>query len=302
MEFKYTGKDGHRINVYKWEANKPKAILQIVHGMAEHAARYENFAKFLNKEGITVYADDHRGHGKTSEAVDKQGRIGKDGFNGMVEDEKKLTDLIKNENPKIPIILMGHSMGSFLSQEYITKYGDGLDGVILSGTSGKFGGDVKGGRLLAGLQMIFLGGNAKAKLVEKISFGPYTKRIENLKSDKDWVNRDQKEVAKYIEDPYCGAIFPLRFYYELFGGFINLHNKDKIESIPKKLPIYIFAGEADPVGKYGKGIKNLYEMYKELGIKNLNMKLYPGGRHEMLNEINKKEVYQDVLNWLKKRY
>lgn len=298
-QFEYKGRDGNNIHVYNWKIeNETRGIVQIFHGMAEHGGRYEEFATFLNNKGYEVYADDHRGHGKSVISIDDLGFIGKDGFNGMVEDEKILTDLIKKENPRTPIFIFAHSMGSFLAQEFITKYGNEIDGVILSGSSGKFGLDVKLAAFLAKIQLSLLGDKTPAKLLDNLSFGNYNKKITNPITKFDWLSRDENEVYKYNKDKYCGTLFPLRFYYEFFTALAKLHRKEKLKKIPKNLPIYILAGSFDPVGNYGKNVKKLKRKYEEMGIKKVKMKLYAGARHEIINELNREEVYNDIYIWL----
>ena len=301
-KFNFINKDNTSINVYKWTPeDEVKGIIQISHGMNERAIRYDYFAKKLAQEGYLVYANDHRGHGDSSPSKEELGYISdNDGFQDMVDDMKQLTDIIKKENPKLKLILLGHSMGSFLAQRYIQLYGEEIDGVILSGTNGKQSSMVNMGILLSKIIMKRKGRKSSGEILDKLTFGKYNDRFKPNKTKFDWLSRDEIEVKKYIEDPYCGNIFPTSFFHDLYIGTKIIHNKAFLEKIPKNLPIYIFAGDADPVGNYGKGILSLYNRYKSLGIKDISYKLYKDGRHEMLNEINKDEVIEDTIRWIEK--
>ncbi|MBY8985445.1 MAG: lysophospholipase [Candidatus Lokiarchaeota archaeon] len=274
--FWYKDKDLVDIFVYKWlPEGEPKAIVQIAHGLAEHAKRYTHVAKALVNAGYAVYADDHRGHGKTGEKYGKLGELGPRGWDGTVEALTILTDIIKKEQPGIPIFLLGHSWGSFLSQDYIQQWGNKLQGVLLTGTTGVT-------RLKTDLGAEGLGLNYKVK---------------NPKTPFDWLTRDEKEVEKYIEDPLSGFPLPPSILKVLGKSNNRLLTAKNDEKIPKRLKFYIFVGNDDPVG--GKeGAKALVERYQSIGIKDITFKTYPEGRHELFNELNKDEVIRDVILWL----
>jgi alpha-beta hydrolase superfamily lysophospholipase len=301
--FTFKDENNMELFVYKWlpdENVKVKGIVQIAHGMAETAARYQGFANTLTNEGFIVYANDHRGHGKTAGKVSKLGDLGVDGFNSMVENMHGLNEIIKFDNPSLSIFLFGHSMGSFLSQRYICLYGSRLKGAILSGSCGKQGVIIDIARLIAKVEIRKIGRSGKSNKLDKLSFGSYNKCFKPNRTDFDWLSRDAKEVDKYIEDPFCGTIFTAGFFYDFLGGIKSIADNRQIKRIPKDLPIYIFSGDKDPVGKNGKGVLKLFKTYKENGIVDLTYKLYKDGRHEMLNEINKEEVNLDVIKWLNK--
>ncbi len=292
---------GLDIFVYKWvpeKSIKVKAVVQIAHGMAETAARYERFAEKLTGQGYAVYANDHRGHGKTAKEVDRVGDLGEDGFNNMVKNMNQLQEIIKKENPNLPFFILGHSMGSFLLQRYIALYGKELDGAILSGSSGREGILLDIGRWLAKREIKKIGRGGRSMKLTKLSFGAYNKAFKPNRTGFDWLSRDDKEVDKYIKDPFCGGVFTAGFFYDLFNGLKLIQDKKEIEKIPLDLPIYIFSGDKDPLGKSGKGVLKLVKTYKKLGIEDLSYKLYEGGRHEMLNEINRDEVMQDAIGWI----
>ena len=302
--FTYTSSDGTEINVYKWipKEEEIKGVVQISHGMAETAIRYERFAKVLNQNGYIVYANDHRGHGKTAGNIDSLGYLGdNDGFNLLIGDIAKLSDIIREENEGLKIYLFSHSMGSFAAQRYIMDFKDKIDGLVLSGSNGEQGFTLTLAKTIAKLEMMIRGRKAKSKLMNTLSFGAYNKKFKPEKTGSEWLSRDEEEVKKYIEDPYCGTIFPTSFYYDFLGSLQYIEDENNFKKIPKNLPILIISGEEDPVGDSGKGLKKLYNRYKEAGVKDLEIKLYPGARHEILNEINRNEVMDDVVNWLDNR-
>ncbi len=294
--------DGHNISVYSWnEVEKPEAVLQIFHGMAEHVGRYHRFARFLNSNGIIVIGNDHRGHGRTAQQNGILGVIGKNGFNKIVEDEYMLTKQLKQQYKDIPVYILGHSIGSFVGQEYITRYGSEIAGITLSGTAAQVGTEVRLGKLLAAIQARLAGEEKPARLIELLTFGTYNKRVVKPKTPFDWLSRDEAEVRKYLDDEYCGFTCSAGFYYYFFDGLQNLYKESKLGGIPKNLPVYILAGQEDPVGDYGKKTGKLYGIMCDLGLTDLNMRLYREARHEILNEINRQEVSEDILVWIKSR-
>lgn len=303
-EINFTFKDpnGAEIFVYKWlpENGEIKGVVQISHGMAETAVRYSRFAAFLVERGYAVYANDHRGHGKTAKSPEEVGHIGEDGFNWMVKDMRILHDTIVCENPGKQVFIFGHSMGSLLSQRYISLFGDSIDGVILSGTCGKQGIVLDLGIAIARTELKRKGPRVRSNRLNNLTFGSYNRGIKNAVTKFDWLSRDKDEVEKYINDPYCGGVFSTGFFYDFLMGYKELHKMENMKRIPKELPIYIFSGEKDPVGKNCKTVSWLIKEYKKLGIKDVSYKFYEDGRHEMLNEINRDEVMNDVINWLDK--
>ena len=296
--FFYKGCDGKLIHSYCWGAGpEARAVVQISHGMAEHAARYARFAEWLNERGYTVYAEDCRGHGKTAGIPDEIGYIGEDGFNRIVEDKYILTGLIKEKHPGLPVFMLGHSFGSFIMQDYMAKHGNEAAGVILSGSAMNDGLNVKAGLIVASIMKLF-GEKRRNGLLDGLMFGSFNRRIENPVSKFDWLSRDSREVAVYDSDPLCGRVFTTNFFHELLESFTVQYGKGKTSSIPKKLPICIISGDNDPVGGYGKLVSKLHKLYCEVGIEDLTLKLYKDGRHEMLNEINRDEVFEYIAAWL----
>lgn len=291
--------DGKKIFLHKWdEVENPIGIIQIFHGMAEHGARYDDFANFLNNKGYIVYADDHRGHGKTADSIDALGYLGEDGFNNIVEDEYFITKNIKSEYPSLPIFIFAHSFGSFIGQEYINRYSDQVNGVILSGSAKQSGIDFRVGLAVTKLIKKFGDESKKNEFLESIIFGNYNKKEKDNNSKFAWLSGDKNEVKKYEDDEYCGTVFTTNFYRNMFTGFKYLYLKEKTDKINRSLPLFIIAGEMDPVGKYGKSVKKLFNHYKKLNLNNVSIKLYPEGRHELINEVNKFVIYNDIYKWI----
>lgn len=285
------------------EVEKPVAILQIIHGMAEHTLRYDDFARFMNANNIIVVADDHRGHGKTAEKYDELGFLEPSGFFDIVEDEKIINRIIKEEfqeqeNGKIPYYMLGHSFGSFILQYYIQKYSQTIDGAIISGSAKNDGMDVKGGLFLSNIARIVRGGKHKSQLFANMSFddskAPWngTTNLSNA-----WLSRDEDQVKKYNADPLCGTLFTVGFYHSMLKGLSKAYT-NRVDSIRKDLPIFLLSGAEDIIGNFGKKVIALQKMYQDIGVEDVTIKLYEGGRHEMLNEQNNQEVYQDALEFL----
>ncbi len=289
----FTFKDhaGVEIFVRKWAVDsgvQPK----------EHSARYEHVAQTLTDAGYIVYADDHRGHKGTAKDLDKAGQLGPGGWTGTVKAIHNLTEKIKEENSRnLPIFYLGHSWGSYMGQDLMQEWGDDYDGVILSGTNGKVPGiGVLGaiGKLITKIK----GENTPAKMIDKLAFGPFNKPFKPNRTTHDWLTTDDEEVDKYIEDPWCGFILPNGFFLEMVKGFKKIWNPSNEAKIPKELPVYLFTGGNDPTNNMGKGLLVLYDRYENLGIKDLSKKIYPGDRHETLNEKDKEQVKQDIIDWL----
>jgi len=278
----------------------PKGILQIFHGMSEHAGRYESFARFLNCRGYLVFGDDHRGHGKTAELSGHQGYLGEDGFNRVVEDEAMITDYLHNRYPDLPIFVLAHSFGSFVGQEYLTRYSHRISGMILSGSAAQTGVKFHLASKIATIYARVFPETKAAGLLNYLSFGSYNKRIPEAGAFA-WLSRDEEEVNRYKDDTACGFVATANFYRHFCKALTKLYTTEKLTQINRELPIYLIAGREDPVGEYGKRVIMLYELYRNQGLKNLNIHLYEGARHELLNEINREEVIEDIFSWLEKQ-
>lgn len=297
-----TSHDGQKIFLRIWnQVEKPKGIVQIIHGMAEHSARYETFALFLNKKGYIIYADDHRGHGHSLTEEEVFGYIGENGFQKIVKDEQLISELIKNKYPQLPLFIFAHSFGSFIGQEYIIQYSEKIDGMILSGSAKQNGLDVKMGRVLATFQNTVFDDKKEAKLIDQLSFGSFNKKFKDQKPTSSWLTRDAKVVDQYKKDELSGFVSPINFYYELFHTFKSLYQTKRLKKIEKDLPLLIISGDMDPVGKYGKAVQALYEQYVQLDLENVNIKLFKDARHELVNELNNQEVFSYIDDWLQQQ-
>lgn len=290
------------IFVYQWLPEPDtniKAVLQIAHGMCETGARYEELAALLTKHGYAVYVNDHRGHGRTADKLDALGDAGENGFEGMIEDLILLSTVIKERHPQLPHFLLGHSMGSFITQKIMCTHSHHFDGFLLSGSNGPRS-LLSIGENLAAAQVRIKGAEHRSVLINAIVFGPYNKGFGPVRTPFDWLSRDPEEVDLYVNDPYCGKVCSARFFREFFSLLKQIHRSDMLSNLVKDKPIYIFSGDEDPVGLRGKGVRNLIKLYQKLGVEQLEYRLYPGGRHEMLHEINRDEVATHVLDWLER--
>lgn len=304
-EFKLRTKDNVDIHTYEWfpdDENNIKGIVQIAHGMAEHAKRYSDFASFLTRHNYAVFANDHRGHGQTAGKIENLGYFGPNaGWETVVSDMKLLSDYATNKYPKKPFFILGHSMGSFLTRQYVLDSSVRLNGALLSGTGGKLGLVGRFGIFTSRTMMLFYPEKSPGNILNKLSFSSYNKKFKPEKSFFAWLSRDKNQVEKFMNDPYCGVIMSIRFFYELINGIMFVNDQKNINLTPQNLPILLFSGTKDPVGLNGKGVQEVYKKMKKAGVKDVTLKLYEEGRHEMLNEINKDEVYQFVLNWMEER-
>ncbi|MDR0854303.1 MAG: alpha/beta hydrolase [Clostridiales Family XIII bacterium] len=280
-----------------WAGAEPKGVIQIAHGMAEHVGRYEEFAHFLAGQGYVVCMNEHAGHGVHAMTLGYFAE--ENGMDFVVSDMKSLMDEVVYDYPELPVFLMGHSMGSFLARKYITLYGVELTGCILSGTAGP-NPALGVGKALAGLQKKIKGSKSEGKLLNRIAFGSYTKKIDNPVNSSAWLSTDDDVCIAYADDEFCGYNFTAAGFYDLFGLIGEVNEKDWAAKVPLELPLYLFSGAQDPVGGFGKGVIEVYEKLKQTGHEDLTIKLYPDGRHEMLNEVNREEVYKDVLDWLER--
>lgn len=288
---------------YKWtELNvSPKVIVVISHGMAENVERYDEFAEYLVKNNIFVYGNSHRGHGTTAKSTRDLGYLGTDGWNRMREDLKYSIEMARKDYPNVKIVLLGHSMGSFLARDLVMDYSDLIDGLILSGTGFYSRLKLKVAAGLSNIKVTQKGPLYKSKLLDSMVFGNNNKRIPSAVTKYDWISRDVNVVQEYINNPYCGNIHTSSFFLEFFTHVERVIYKRNFKMKNKDLKIYLFSGENDPVGDYGKGVKKLISYYNGKNF-DVKWKFYPGGRHEMLNETNKKEVYDDVLNWINEKF
>ena len=302
--------DSARLFLYRWLPEiQPKAVLHIVHGMAEHALRYKRLAEKLTAAGIEVRAADQRGHGKTADlSLNNPGRGGilghcGDGYSfaSVTKDIYALNKEIK-KTVNVPVFLLGHSWGSFIVQNYIEEYSDDLniDGCILSGTKGPGDFMVKAGLPFLTVLAALRGQRKGSRLARAMGDGQYINPFKPNRTQFDWISRDEEEVDKYVSDPLCGFLCSSGFYRDLTRILNNIHRPEKIIKIKTVLPVYIFSGSSDPVGAMGAGATALVNEYRKTGISDIEFVLYPGARHETLNETNREEVMDNLLSWINK--
>jgi alpha-beta hydrolase superfamily lysophospholipase len=295
--FKLNARDGVALFIYRWLPEQaPKAIVQIAHGWAEHAARYARVAEALCREGYAVYADDHRGHGRTAIMPADLGFFAEsDGWNKCVDDLWQLSQRIRADHPQTPVVIFGHSLGSFMVQQFICDHGDAVVAAVLSGSNGKPPATAPLGLLVARLERLRVGAHGKSPPLQRLFFGAFNKPFSPARTSFDWLSRDPAEVDKYIADPLCGFDSHVQLFIDILRALPALSRSSRQACIPKSLPIYIFRGSADPVGA---NIDQLLAAYRAAGLRNVTYRLYPDGRHEMLNEVNRDEVTRDLIVWL----
>jgi alpha-beta hydrolase superfamily lysophospholipase len=303
-DFFHSASDGKKIFVRKWlPTGAPKSLLLIAHGMAEHSARYERFAAMMTASGWAVYVPDHRGHGQTA----GEGELGwlgdRGGFFHVRDDLREIGLLAKAEYEGLPLFLLGHSMGSILAESFIAAYGKDISGCVLSGAVAPMPAALlAAGKLIASVGAACKGQRSPAKLLDKMGFGANNKDFQPARTRFDWLSRDPAEVDKYVADPLCGFVCSFGFYRELFAGFSSLYGRSApFAGVPKSLPVYILSGAEDPVGGALGFVARLAAMLKAAGLQEVDTRLYPGARHEILNETNRDEVQKDVKEWLEAR-
>lgn len=273
-------------------------IVQIIHGIAEHAARYENFALYLNRLGYLVVAEDHMGHGLTCEQGSVKGFF-HGGWWAAVEDVCTLMRMTMECYPGIPYILFGHSMGSFMARTVLARYPESdLAGCVICGTGWQPEAVLGAGKLLADTICRLTDPQKPSSLLHNIAFGSYNKRIEHPRSSHDWLTRDPAIVDAYDADPMCGFQASAGLMGDMFEGIAYIQKQESLAQMHKDMPVFFIAGGDDPVGDYGKGVRKAVSAFEEAGMTQVETKIYPLGRHEILNEINKDEVYKDVSNWI----
>ncbi|MEI5906781.1 lysophospholipase [Bacillus spongiae] len=294
-------RDDHHIYTVAWEneSTEPKAILQLAHGMAEHVMRYKEFAEYLVENGIYVVGNDHRGHGRTAEKNGTFGYFADDnGFEHIVDDLHEVNAFIRSQYHGVPIILFGHSMGSFIVRRYIQRYHDRLEGVILSGTGdfSPFMGTI--GKFLATRVGKNKGWKKTSPLLDKLSFGQFNTQFSPTKTPFDWLSRDESSVQQYIEDEYCGKISTTSMFVDLIEGLRLIHKEGEVKNIPRDVPFLFISGEKDPVGRQTKGVQKVIDQMQRYSEYDIVSYFYSEGRHEMLNEVNRKDVFEDIVNWI----
>jgi alpha-beta hydrolase superfamily lysophospholipase len=292
--------DGVAVFVYRWlPATPPKAVVQIVHGLAEHAGRYARLAQSLTAAGYAVYAGDLRGHGRTARGPAELGWFADSGgWRTCLEDLWQLNRRIAADHPGAPIVLIGHSMGSFMAQQFMGEHGAALGGVVLSGSNGKPARLAAAGRLIARVERLRLGRRGKSALINALAFSAFNKPFAPARTPFDWLSRDTAEVDKYIADPLCGFQSTIQLWIDLLDALAATADPAQQALIPKRLPIYVIAGARDSVSENTKGLERLLAAYRAAGLERVVHRFYPEARHELFNEVNRDEVTRDLIAWL----
>jgi alpha-beta hydrolase superfamily lysophospholipase len=276
--FRLTSPDGLCIACARWDSRGPaRAVVQIAHGRGEHMGRYAGTVDALVAAGLTVYANDHRGHGLSAHS--QLGELGRGGFELLVLDMVRLSELAREENPDLPLLLLGHDMGSFAAQRYVIDHSHEIDGLILSGSGA-------------------LEGLVRTALLETAGSNLLNAAFEPARTPFDWLSRDQAVVDAFIADPLCFAELRPEALGSFLGAAPRLADPVALRRIRDDLPIYLFSGSEDPVGQQRRGLHTLICRYRDAGLRNVSVDIYPGGRHEMLNEINRRDVQTRLVGWI----
>ncbi len=303
-DFRLPARDGTPIFVRTFTPEQPpRGVLQLSHGMAEHSARYARLAEALTSQGIAVYASDHRGHGHTAPTPSALGHFAdSEGWEKVVDDQKLLTEEISSRHPGLPLILFGHSMGSYVARSVAIRYGSAYRALALSGTGHDSPAVYKSLRMVVGAEKLRQGGRGKSALISKLTFESFNKTIANPRTACDWLSRDPAEVDAYVADPLCGFRCSNQLWWDVMTGLAEICTPAQIARMPKGLPVYVMGGEEDPVNNKLAGIRKLRRAFDEAGMRSVTVRLYQGARHELLNETNREEVTRDLLEWLNQQF
>ena len=293
----YESRGEGRIHFCVWQPEgEPKAVVQIIHGISETIERYDEFACFLTAHGFLVAGEDHMGHGKS---VHRTPGFFAGGWITALQDSLTLHEMLRNQYPDLPYAMLGHSMGSYMLRTILCLYPERkIDAAIIMGTGWEHRQTLAAGEALCAAACRKVGERGVSELVEKAFFGTYNRKIEHQRTAYDWLTRDQKIVDAYIADPRCGNPVTVGLYRDLLSGLQILENRDQMKNMKKSLPVFFVSGAMDPVGGYGKGVERSFAEFKKAGMMDVRCKLYPLCRHEILNELNRKEVYEDLARWL----
>lgn len=303
-DFYYPSRDGvTKIHAVEWIPDgEVKAVLQICHGMVEYIKRYDEFAAYLNGAGFYVTGHDHLGHGESVQTEDDYGYFHESkGNQFVIGDIHRLRQMTMKKYSDVPYFMLGHSMGSFLLRQYLTMYAKGLSGAVIMGTGWHGKAELNMGQLLCRMIAAFKGWRYRSTLADSLSFGSFNKKFEPGRTPKDWITSDAEKCDEYVKDPLCSFTFTVNAYYHMFTGMKVLADRKNVEKIPRELPMFFVSGADDPVGSFGKGTTKAFEMYRDAGIKNILLKLYEGDRHEILNETDRQQVYEDICTWLQQQ-
>ena len=279
-------------------AARPRGIIVIAHGMAEHASRYARFAASAVEEGYAVLAGDHRGHGATAAPGGFGFVAEKGGWERVVADMGTVLDAARRAWPDVPVFLMGHSWGSFLARDLAARRGGDLAGLILLGTGSGVGALTRPATAICAGESRLRGPRHPSRLLNALAFGPYQRHFAPNRTEADWISRDAKEVDRYVADPWCGFVCTSSFFRDLVAGQGAVNTASHAAAVPADLPMLLASGDRDPVGAMGRGVQRAATLYRRAGVREVSVLLYPGGRHELLNETNRDQVTGDILTWI----
>ncbi len=277
----------------------PRGVVQIAHGVAEYAKRYDPFLAFLADNGFVAVAHDHLGHGASVTDESERGWFAeRDGWDLVVSDVKRLHDALREEFPDLPFALFGHSMGSFVARTCLIRWPGDWNAAVICGTGQQSGALVAGGKLMAKLVCAFKGTKHRSPFLENLAFGAYNKAFEPVRTKVDWLSRDEAVVDAYAADPLCGFMVTAGLFRDMMTGIAFISKPKNVANVRKDLPIFLIAGDRDPVGEAGKGPRKALALYRKAGVSDVSLKLYPECRHELLNELDREQVMADVLAFL----
>ena len=301
QEFRFPSADGTTTlygRTWAPEHGAPRAVLQLVHGIAEHIGRYDRFARFMSDHGYLVCAEDHLGHGNTPENAEDLGYTAdKDGWVKMTDNVRALHERIAPQYPGIPYFILGHSMGSCLTRSYLIRYPGTVDACALLGTGQQSESVLKAGLAACRLEQIRLGKRGRSKLLQSLCFGAYNSQFKPNRTESDWVCSVDEVVDAYIADPFCQVMPTVTLMRDMLTGIRFNQQAENLAKMDKTTPVFFLSGDQDPVGSNGKGVRAAYQSFLDAGCGHVRLKLYPGGRHEMLNEHNWQDVYDELLSW-----
>lgn len=299
-EFQISSSDGLLLKGNHWTCEKPaKAIVQLSHGMAEHIDRYDSFARYLNDQGIEVYGHSHRGHGKTAKTKDDLGYLAdRNGWDLLVNDLIEVSGMIRENTPDLPLFILGHSMGSFAARNALRRQAQLYSGAVIIGSGWQYTPSIHLAKSVSKMVKAVSGDRTRSKLMDKLLFSNYNNSFPNSRTSFDWLSRDHEMVKEYVDDPYCGYLCTTSFYHDLITGVSRVMKTTGLEHVPKDFPILVTSGDKDPVGQNGRGVKKVVDNFKRNGLRKVDLKLYPEGRHEILNEMNRMIVFEDISQWI----
>ena len=287
---------------YIWSVKNPKTWVHIIHGMSEHAERYDELASELNKEDILVTADDHRGHGETGRSMKSLFHFSdSDGWATIIKDQ---IDLISEQNIGCPLVILGHSLGSYMALNVLQqieklKTNVKVSGLILSGSGFESKWLYQINKLIAKIEIFRCGARAPSNILQKLSFESFNDNFSPTRTESDWLSRDENQVNKYVEDPLCGGAPSTKTWFDFMQGMNQIFNKGNLNLIDKKIPIHFISGDRDPVGKNGKGVVKFKNLLLDAGFKQVTLKLYPESRHELIKDLDRDKVIADIKIWLR---